>query len=137
MLPVGGAVLAVDTNVLVRVLVDDPTAPDQCRAARQAVSEAREVFVSQVVQIEAVWVLVSSYGLSKTRLQGALGAIASHPAFHLQRPEMFHAALRQYLDGHADFADCMILAESTGAGCELATFDRKLGKLPGTRLIPR
>jgi len=129
--------LAVDTNVLVRVLVDDATAPDQCRAARQAVSEAGEVFVSQVVQIETVWVLVSAYGLSKTRLQVALGAIGSHPAFHLQRPEMFHAALLQYMAGHVDFADCMILAESTGAGCELATFDRKLGKLPGARLIFR
>lgn len=129
--------LAVDTNVLVRVLVDDATAAEQCRVARQAVSEAGEVFVSQVVQIETVWVLASAYGLSKARLQVALAAIASHPAFHLQRPEMFHAALQQYLVGHADFADCMILAESIGAGCELATFDRKLGKSPGTLLIPR
>ncbi len=129
--------LAVDTNVLVRVLVDDPTALDQCRAARQAVSEAGEVFVSQVVQIETVWVLVSAYGLNKTRLQHTLGAIARHPAFHLQRREMFQAALQNYLATNSDFADCMILAESAGAGHELATFDRKLGKLPGTRLISR
>ncbi len=129
--------LAVDTNVLVRVLVDDPTAPDQCRAAREAVSEAGEIVVSQVVQIETVWVLASTYGLSKAALQDALGAIAKHPAFHLQRPELFQAAFQHYLAGHADFADCMILAESANAGHELATFDRKLGKLPGTRLIPR
>ena len=127
--------LAVDTNVLVRVLVDDPTAPDQCRAAREAVSEAGEIYVSQIVQIETVWVLASTYALSKTALQDALGAIARHPAFHLQRPEVFRAAFQHYLAGHADFADCMILAES--ASYELATFDRKLGKLPGTRLIPR
>jgi len=129
--------LAVDTNVLVRVLVDDPTALDQCRAAREAVSAAGEIYVSQVVQIEAVWVLTSAYGLSKAALQGTLGAVAKHPAFHLQRPEVFQAALQHYLAGHADFADCMILAESASAGHELATFDRKLGKLPGTRLIPR
>ena len=129
--------LAVDTNVLVRVLVDDPTALDQCRAARQAVSEAGEVFVSQVVQVETVWVLVSAYGLNKTTLQRTLGAIATHPAFHLQRRDMFQAALQIYLTAHADFADCMILAESASAGHELLTFDRKLGKLPGARLIPR
>jgi predicted nucleic-acid-binding protein len=129
--------LAVDTNVLVRVLVDDPTAPDQCRATRQAVSEAGEVFVSQVVQIETVWVLVSAYGLSKTSLQHTLGAIADHPAFHLQRREVFQAALQNYLAANTDFADCMILAESASAGHELVTFDRKLGKLPGARLIPR
>jgi predicted nucleic-acid-binding protein len=129
--------LAVDTNVLVRVLVDDPTASDQCRAAREVVSKAGEVYVSQVVQIETVWVLASTYGLSKLALQGTLGTIAKHPAFHLQRPDVFQTAFQHYLAGHADFADCMILAESVGAGHELATFDRKLGKLPGTRLIPR
>ena len=129
--------LAVDTNVLVRVLVDDPTAPDQCRAARQAVSEAGEVFVSQAVQIEAVWVLVSAYGLSKTRLQLILGAIADHPAFHLQRREVFQAALQNYLAANTDFADCMILAESVGSGHELVTFDRRLGKLDGARLLTK
>jgi bifunctional DNA-binding transcriptional regulator/antitoxin component of YhaV-PrlF toxin-antitoxin module len=40
-----------------------------------------------------------------------------------------------YLAGHADFADCIILAESAEASCELLTFDRRLGKLPGTRLM--
>ena len=128
--------LAVDTNVLVRVLVDDPAALDQCRAARQAVSEAGKVFVSQVVQIETVSVLASAYGLSKSTLRSVLGTIAGHPAFDLQRPEVFQAAFQQYLAGHADFADCMILAESTSAGHELATFDRKLGKLSGAHLIP-
>ena len=81
--------LAVDTNLLVHVQVDDPTALDQCRAARQAVSEAGEFLVSQAVQIETVWVLVSAYGLSKTSLQHTLGAITNHPAFHLQRREVF------------------------------------------------
>ena len=127
--------LAVDTNVLVRVLVDDPSAPEQCAAARKAVSEAGEVAVSQVVQVETVWVLAGAYGLARDALQALLSAIAVHPAFHLQRADIFEAALRHYLDGHGDFADCMILAESATAGCELATFDRKLGKLPGTRLV--
>jgi predicted nucleic-acid-binding protein len=127
--------LAVDTNVLVRVLVDDPEAPDQCRAARRVVSEAGAVYIPQVVQIETVWVLGSAYGLDKVAIQEALGTLAAHPAFSLQRPEVFGAALQHFLVGQADFADCMILAESTSAGHELATFDRKLGKLPGTRLV--
>ena len=127
--------LAVDTNVLVRVLVDDPGALDQCRVARQTVSAAGEVFVSQVVQTETVWVLVSAYGLSKKKLQAILGAIANHPAFHLQRRDVFLSALQSCLTANADFADCMILAESASAGHELVTFDRKLGKLAGARLL--
>ncbi len=31
---------AVDTNVLVRVLVQDPTAPAQCAAARRVIDDA-------------------------------------------------------------------------------------------------
>jgi predicted nucleic-acid-binding protein len=133
----GAVVLAVDTNVLVRVLVDDPTAPGQCRTARLAVSEAGQVYVSQVVQIETVWVLSSAYGLDKAAIQELLATIASHPAFSLQRLDVFHAALQLFQSSQADFADCVILAESGSAGYELATFDRKLGKLSGTRLLAR
>lgn len=127
--------LALDTNVLVRVLVDDPSAPDQCQRARRAVSEAGEVMISQVVQIETVRVLASAYGLDRQALQGVLGTVAAHPAFHLQRPEVFQSGLERYLDGHGDFAACVILAEGAAANFELATFDRKLARLPGTRLL--
>lgn len=127
--------LAVDTNVLVRVLVDDPDAPDQCHAARQMVSAAGEITVSQIVQIETAWVLAGAYGLSRAALRAVLEKLAAHPAFHLQRLPIFRSALQQFGDAHGDFADCMILAESVDAGCELATFDRKFARLPGTRLV--
>ena len=133
--PGASAMLALDTNVLVRVLVNDPTAPEQCRAARQMVSEAGEVSVSQIVQVETAWVLTGAYGLSRAALRAAMEKLAAHPAFHLQRQPIFLAALQYFGEAHADFADCMILAESADAGCELATFDRKFARLPGTRLV--
>lgn len=135
MRPVVAVMLSVDTNVLVRVLVDDPAAPEQCRSARQTLSAAGAVYVTQVVQIETVWVLASAYGLDKLVIQETLMKIAEHPAFSLQRPDAFNAALQYFQAGHGDFADCMILTESASSGHELATFDRKLGKLAGTRLV--
>ena len=127
--------LAIDSNVLVRVLVDDPDAPAQCQVARTALSEVGEVFVPQVVQIETVWVLARAYGLAKPALLSVLGTIADHPAFHLQSPEIFQAALGLFQAGNADFADCVILAESAAARLELVSFDRKLGQLAGVRLL--
>ena len=127
--------LGLDTNVLIRLLIDDDSAPKQCLAARQLVSEAGKTYVPQVVQIETVWVLSSAYGLNRSGVEKTLSAIAHHPAITLQRPDMFNAALEHYRTSTADFADCMILVETENAGCELATFDRKLGKLPGARLI--
>lgn len=127
--------LALDTNVLVRVLIDDPDAPAQCAAARAEVQAAGEVYVSQMVQIETVWVLAGAYGLNKATLLKVLHTVVDHPAFHLQRQEIFRTALECYRTGHADFADCMILAESAAANAQLASFDRKLGKLAGVRLL--
>lgn len=127
--------LAVDTNVLIRVLVDDPSATEQCRIARQAVSDAGKIFICQIVQTEAVWALSRAYGLSKKRLRDTLGAIANHPAFLLQRREIFVSALDTFLATSADFPDCMIQAESANAGHELASFDRKLGKLEGVKAL--
>ena len=47
--------ISADTNFLVRVLVDDPTSPAQCKRARQAVLDESGIYVPQVVQIELIW----------------------------------------------------------------------------------
>jgi predicted nucleic-acid-binding protein len=47
-------VIAVDTNVLVRILADDPGQPTQVEAARVLASQAKQVFVPLVVQVETV-----------------------------------------------------------------------------------
>jgi predicted nucleic-acid-binding protein len=127
--------LAVDTNVLVRCLVDDPSAPEQCATARRAVGEADAVYIPQVVQAEVVWVLADAYGLNKTTIRQVLTTVASHPAYKLQGAEVFASALALFGDGKADFADCLILAESRAANCELATFDRKLARAEGAKLL--
>ena len=57
---------AIDTNVLVRIVVDEPSQPSQVIAARALASDAGEVFVPLVVLVEMVWVLESAYGLCKT-----------------------------------------------------------------------
>jgi len=124
-------VLAVDTNVLVRILVDDPGAPNQCAAARKLASNAGTIYVPQVVQIETVWVLEDSYELGKSTLIDALATLAQNTAFVLQHEEIFRAALDDYRSGRADFSDYVVLAESRSFGADLATFDRKLGRHVG------
>ena len=131
----GAVVLAVDTNVLVRLLVDDPGAPRQCAAARKVAAKAGSIYVPQVVQIETVWVLERTYDVSKPAIVRTLSQIVENTAFVLQRPEVFREALQEYRDGRADFSDCVILAESRAEAVKLATFDRKLGRHEGTIFI--
>jgi predicted nucleic-acid-binding protein len=128
-------VLAVDTNVLLRLLVDDPEAPEQCAAARKLASGAGSVYVPQVVQIETVWVLERAYRVGKAAIVDSLARVAANAAYVLQRPTIFVAALEAYRAGRADFSDYVILAESRAQSSRLATFDRKLGRHEGCVVV--
>jgi predicted nucleic-acid-binding protein len=127
-------VIAVDTNVLVRVLVDDPEETSQVERARRLAKEAGELFVPQVVQVETVWVLTGAYGLDREQVTAVLDHLASNQAFRLQAESCFEAALQLYREGPADFADYLVLSECQNRRCELMTFDRDLGREEGARI---
>ncbi len=46
--------ISVDTNVLIRMLVDDPGLPGQVRAARDMATKAGQILITQIVQVEAM-----------------------------------------------------------------------------------
>ena len=131
----GNAVLSLDTNVLIRILIDDPGSARQCAAARTLASAAGSVHVSQVVQIETVCVLESVYGFTRAELAEALGSLLGNQSFVLQEVDIFRAALGEFRIGRADFADYVILMQARAENIDLATYDRKLSKLKGTRLV--
>jgi predicted nucleic-acid-binding protein len=127
--------IAVDTNVLVRILVDDPGQPAQVAAARALASRAGGVFVPIVVQVEAVWVLESGYGLAKEQVARVLEHLDANQAFALEDAELFHHALARYRSSNANYADCVILTSCRAKGLTLHTFDKRLSKLAGATLV--
>ena len=74
--------IAIDTNVLVRVLVNDPQAEDQCQLARDLLMTNKAVWVCRVVLVETVWVLQSAYKFSKNQIVGVLEKLMEHPGIH-------------------------------------------------------
>lgn len=126
--------IAVDTNVLVRILVDDPGQPAQVKLARALASEAGVVYVPMIVLVETVWVLETSYRQPKVAVLRALEHVTSNNAFDLESPANCNLAVKLFRDSNADFADCLILAGCQERGLILHTFDRRLGNLPGTVL---
>jgi len=65
----------------------------------------------------------------------ALAALLSASQLSIEHPDDARAALREYQDG-ADFADSLIAAANSRAGCEYtATFDRRAARRSGFRLI--
>ena len=62
--------IGIDTNVLVRFLVQDDEAQFEKarRLIKREVAAGRKVFVNQLVLLEAEWVLRSRYAVSKVQI---------------------------------------------------------------------
>jgi predicted nucleic-acid-binding protein len=127
--------ISLDTNILVRLLVDDDGYADQCERARQAIAPYDRIFISQIVQVETVWVLKRAYGFSRLEITGTLEHLLINRAYELEYADLFEEALAIYRASRVDFADTLILQASRRSQLDLLTFDAKLARLPGT-IIP-
>ena len=130
--------IALDTNVLVRLLLRDDAA--QAELARE-LFEANtgndgSLFVSDVVLAELGWVLRSRYALAVEQIAHAFRALLGNATLAWQSQDAVAEALQLYERGSVDFADCLIVALARSHGCEAtATFDRGMHSLPAVRLI--
>ena len=123
MLKHGDAMLAIDTNVVVRYLTNDH--PDQSPRARRLI-DGQPVFVAVTVILEAEWVLRSAYGYSQAVIASALRMFGGLPTVELEDAAIVSSAL-DLSEAGMDFADALHLGKS--AHCAgLATFDRNFLK---------
>ncbi len=121
--------IAVDTNVLVRYLVDDD--PDQSARAAAFVERLLErddrIFVSRIVLCEVVWVLTRGYGFSRPEVVRALRGLLKARQVVVEELDAVRRSLDAYAGGSADFADYAILECARSAGCtRFTTFDAQL-----------
>jgi len=126
--------VGLDTNVLVRFLVEDDARQSAAAAALigKAVSRDETLFISDIVLCETVWVLSRSYRLAREQIADTLRDLlrARHLLFSF--PERISRALDAYASGRADFADYVIREMAWDAGCDrIATFDGDLLKEQG------
>lgn len=124
---------AVDTNVLVRLLVRDDVR--QADIAETFVSPG--AWVSHLVLAECLWVLESVYELSPARLADAVEMLLAHEHLNIQDPEVAAAALAQFRHRPSlGFSDCLILETARKAGhVPLGTFDRTLARATDAQLL--
>jgi predicted nucleic-acid-binding protein len=119
--------LAVDTNVLVRLIVRDNA--DQARAAEEFV--ARGAWISHLVLAETLWVLDSVFELGRDQVAQAVEMLLNHRELTLQDADVVAAALRHFRKrGAVGFSDCLVLEIARKAGhLPMATFDRDFARL--------
>jgi predicted nucleic-acid-binding protein len=130
-------VIGLDTNVLVRYIMQDDKA-QSALATRLLESLTAESagFVPLVVVVELAWVLSSAYGLDRTQLVDAFEVLLRTKELVVERAETVWKALRAFGSSNADFADCLIERSASAAGCDrTVTFDRKAAAGCGMTLI--
>ncbi len=133
--------VAIDTNVLVRILVQDPTAPGQCAAARRVVAAAEALgeplLVSLCTLLETEWVLRSRYKVNRQAMVAAVIALLETPGIEFEHDATVEETL--YLLNQcpgADFTDCLLVARAAHLGrSRFLTFDAAAARLPRAELL--
>ncbi len=119
----------VDTNVLVRFLINDIS--DQRTKAREWLKDAEagklNIFVPALVVAETVFVLRVSYKMPFFEISEALEALVNERWLEVEDRELVNLALKFSADGR-HFVDSYLLALNQIFGYEILTFDKKLKK---------
>jgi predicted nucleic-acid-binding protein len=131
-------VIALDTNLLVRLVVQDDAA--QARAVERLLLRARRdqtsLFVADVVMCELVWVLTRRLGLGRTDIVDVLDRLLRTELVVVADAAITARALSAYRDGRGDFADYLIREQAFAKeAIEMVTFDRTLKGEAGFRIL--
>ena len=117
---------AVDTNLLVRLLVRD----DAAQAATAEKFIASGAWVSHLVLAETLWVLDAVYSRKSAQIAKAIELLLSHTQLTLQDADVVELALEKFRARPSlGFSDCLVLEIARKAGhLPLGTFDKGLAK---------
>jgi len=121
--------MALDTNVLVRFLVEDDAAQHRraVRLIEKASGTGEPVLVTGVVLCELVWVLTFSYRVARPRVVDVLRQLLHARQLLIASGDAVARAVDAFATGRGDFADYLIREEARAAGgISVATFDRAL-----------
>lgn len=124
---------AVDTNVLVRLIVrDDET---QTAAAQAFVDGG--VWVSVLALTETIWVLETVFAFSLNDQLDAIEMLLNHQLVTLEHKSAVAAAMELLRQKPSlGFTDCMLIELARAAGhLPFGTFDRKLARVDGAHRI--
>ncbi len=129
---------ALDTNVLVRFLIQDDAR--QGIQARQLVDAAltrgETLFIPITVLLELEWVLRSNFEFPKDQIITTLSSLLSAKELVFEAEASAEVALELFRQNKADFADCIhiALAHAAGQG-PLWTFDKAASRVQGASLV--
>lgn len=127
--------LAADTNIWARALLDDDKA--QATKAKAALAQARSsggIFVPLLVLAELSWVLRSRW--EREKVIDTLDGMLRTRGVQVESPALARKALDATRSGAAGFADHLIAEISFASGAnEILTFDKAFARQPRVRRL--
>lgn len=129
---------ALDTNVLVRLLLQDGAAQlaSAQKLVRAGMATGEGLFVPVTVALELEWVLRSRFELDKAGILQMFSRLLSTVELRFEAAAALEWALRQYEAVTTDFSDCLHAALAAQAGEQpLWTFDKAASKVDGVDLL--
>lgn len=115
--------IAVDTNVVVRILArDDP----RKTASARTLFGSGEIWISKTVLIETAWVLEKTYAFDEQSIQAAFIGLLGLANVQVEDESTVAEALTLFGEG-LEFFDALHLC-SRPTGAEFASFDKALVK---------
>jgi len=137
--------IAVDTNILLRYLLDDNKV--QAAKAEKLIAGKVPVLITDIVLVETIWTLKGKkYQLGKSELAAVIQQLFKEPNIRFEDGQTVWQALNDYrkvkpIRGKAaDFSDALIVRKAyfvaSGHATDLKgvyTFDLAAQKLPGAK----
>lgn len=117
----------VDTNILLRFLVEDDDAAqsEAAKAFFRDRSPERPIFIGWIVLVELVWTLRTRYAYPRSQILAVVSALCDRPDVIVERADLVGRAAA-LSDAGAGFADALIALGNEAAGCDrTVTFDRQ------------
>ena len=137
----GVDVIGIDTNVLLRWLVDDPviaTHGDRQRALAVDLIEnsGERFFINQIVLAETIWVLRRKMKHESAVVAGLVERLLQLSDAVVQDATSVAVAVQAFRAGPGDFADHLIGAVNAAEGCRTTwTFDQAAAQSPHFSLL--
>ncbi|MGQ0617244.1 MAG: PIN domain-containing protein [Acidimicrobiia bacterium] len=118
----------IDTNVLIRHLTGDP--PEMAARASAYLDHERDLWLTDLVAAETVYVLESFYEAPREEVAPAMRSLVAFDAVVCVDPALLLRAVEVYETDRVDFAEAYLVAcaESTGVG-KIASFDRSIDRV--------
>ena len=118
--------IGLDTNVLLRLFVeDDPQQSERARSFFEAASARETCVVNPVVLAEFAWTLVRGFRKKRREVAHLIAEVLSADDVEISNRSAAERALAAYRAGNADFPDYFLAEINLELGCaSTATFDK-------------